>query len=728
MSNTARIANIVRLHASGIVIAAALCGFSGQAMAQEAPSASPKSDDIIVTAQRVNATHVENGGGAGVLGNKSALDLPFNLRSYDETLILNQQPKSLGEVLENDPTIRTSYGYGNASENFIIRGFPLYGDDVGLNGLYGIAPRQLTAPELFESVQVLNGASAFVNGASPGGSGLGGSVNLLLKRAGSEPLNRVTVGYTSDSHFGGSFDVGRRYGDFGVRINGNYQDGDVAINREDRMTQVLGVGLDWSHGPVRVSLDLGYQKVGVDSLRPKLNLYTAEIPKVPKASANYAQDYTYTRMRDFFGVFNFEYDFAPNATLWAKAGARDGKERGIYGTVNVTDALTGDGYGTAASTPLNQNNEAAEIGARVKLGSVVTNEISWGANINWQEFRTAYDFFWGPDFAGKPTNIYNTPQTTLPASSFSGGDLDDPFPITRNKLWSVFAADTIGFWDDRVMVTGGLRLQSLDVKSYAYTDAFDGSYAAGDLTSEYKRDAITPVVGIVVKPAEKISLYANRIEALQQGSTAGSDAVNFGEVLAPYVSTQYEFGGKVQVGPMFAGLSFYQIKKPNAFTDPVTLIYGLHGQQRNRGVEFTLNGEIVHGLRLISGVAVTDAKLTKTSDGTDGNIAKGVPDWTANANLEWDTPFITGLTLTGRVTYTGKQWVDNANTMRLPDWAVFNLGARFVTAAGDVPVTLRLSVDNVANKAYWSSAYDSFGTALLQGQPRTFKASISADF
>src|SRR5215469_2959050 len=118
MSKTAKIAENVRLHASGLVIAAALCGFSGQAMAADAP----KPDDIVVTAQRANATHVENGGGAGVLGNKAAENLPFNLRSFDETLILNQQPRSLGEVLDNDPTVRTTYGYGNAAESFVIRG------------------------------------------------------------------------------------------------------------------------------------------------------------------------------------------------------------------------------------------------------------------------------------------------------------------------------------------------------------------------------------------------------------------------------------------------------------------------------------------------------------------------------------------------------------------------------------------------------------------------------
>lgn len=71
-------------------------------------------DDIIVTAQRSNRTEVIRGGSLGVLGEKDALDVPFSIKSYGETLILNQQPNTLGQLLENDPSVRTTYGFGNA--------------------------------------------------------------------------------------------------------------------------------------------------------------------------------------------------------------------------------------------------------------------------------------------------------------------------------------------------------------------------------------------------------------------------------------------------------------------------------------------------------------------------------------------------------------------------------------------------------------------------------------
>lgn len=710
--------------ASALVIALG----SSPALAQEADA------DIIVTAQRLNQTAVAAEGNLGALGQKKAEDVPFSVRSYNEALILNQQPQTLGQVLENDPTVRTSYGFGNASEQFVIRGFTLFGDDVGMNGLYGITPRQLVAPELFESVQVLNGATAFLNGAAPGGSGIGGSVNLQLKRAGKDALNRVTLGYTSDSHLGGSFDVARRFGadgEFGLRVNGAFRSGDVAIEDEFRRTAVLGAALDWRGERARLSLDLGYQKIEVDGLRPKVTIGTPVIPRVPRASHNYAQPWTYTDMRDIFAIARLEYDIARDVMIYATAGLRDGREEGIYGGITLLDAASGAANGNALYVPRTDNNEAMETGLRARFGGAISHEINIGSNISWQTNRNAFDFLYGAGFAGFATNLYDTPLARIPASAFVGGDLNDPFPVARTRLWSVFASNTIGFLDDRILLTGGLRLQKIKVKSYNY-------YNGGQLDGTYNEDAVTPVAGLVVKPARGVSLFANRIEGLQQGPTAPIDAtlVNSGEVFAPYKSVQYEIGGKVALGGFDASLAFFQIRQPSAYAvsvDPANpggqRVYGLFGTQRNRGVEFTLAGEVTRGLRIIGGFSVIDAELRKTAGGTnDGNKAAGVPDFTANANVEWDTPLLPGLTLTGRLVYTGEQAVDVANTLEIPDWTRVALGARYVFAASGKPVTLRFTVDNVLNERFWASAFDTFSSALLQGQPRSFKASASIDF
>lgn len=707
------------------------------ALAQAEEFTAATGDDIVITAQERNATQVLRQGQVGVLGDKSAADVPFSIKSYNEQLILNQQPQTLGQVLENDPTIRTTYGFGNASEQFIIRGFTLFADDISLNGLYGITPRQLVAPELYGSVQVLNGASAFLNGAAPGGTGFGGNVNLTTKVAGDSPLTRATANYTSSSHFGGSFDVARRFGangEWGVRVNGAFRSGDVSIDDEFRRTGVIGASFDYRGDRARVFLDLAYQRYEVDRLRPTVSLATTTVPRVPGADNNYGQAFTETNLRDIFGTLRAEYDLSDNAMLYASAGAIDTNEDGIYSGITVTNAVTGAGTGGASIIPYERNGESVTGGLRVKLAAGgITNEVNIGGSHIWQVNRTAYDFrYLNAGFQNFATNLYDTPQVPLPTGfSFAGGDLDDPFPISRSRLGSAFASDTLGLFGDRVLITGGLRLQNISTSNYTYAD--------GALDTRYNESAITPVAGLVVKPTEQLSLFFNRIEGLAAGATAPTlaqnpDVTNPGEVFAPFKTRQYEAGGKLFLGRVNLSVAAFQIDQPSAYvmatptaTNANAVTFGYNGQQRNRGIEVSVDGEPVRGLRVIAGGTYTDAKLRRQSGGVnEGNDVAGVPEWLANANVEWDLPF--GATLTGRVVYTGEQWVDTANTLKLDDWTRFDVGARYVLPIAERPVTLRVTVDNVANKRYWASAFGAFGAQLLQGLPRTYKASLSVDF
>ena len=719
-----------------LTIGISLAALTAPACAQDS------AENIIVTAQKLNQTAVLRGGSVGVFGDKAAEDTPFSIKTYNEALILNQQPQTLGQVLENDPSVRTTLGFGIAGELFVIRGFALSGDDVGFGGLYGIAPRQLVAPELAQSVQVLNGSSAFINGAAPGGSGIGGSVNLMPKRAEGRDLNRLTVNYTGPEHIGGAFDISRRFGangEWGVRINGTARRGDVAIDDEFRSSYVLGGAFDYNSGPLRLALDIVYQRVKVQHQRPKLVIGSV-IPAVPGASTNYGQPWQYTTLRDIFGKFRAEYDIADNAMIYAAFGARDGSERGFYQTIRLTDAVTGAATASGSYIPRTDNNEAATVGMRVKLASDLwTHEVNFGGSINWLVNRNAYQFY---DVSPTVTNIYDPVTVPRPnVGTFAGGNIDDPFPITRQKLSSLFVSDTIGLWNDRVLITAGLRLQTIGSKSYAANAS--AAVPAGGLTGQYNRDAVTPVFGVVIKPATGLSLYANRVEGLVPGATAAATAnagsgilpvSNGGDVLPPFVSTQYEVGGKLTLGKVNAGLAIFQIDRDIAIYTPDTarpgyLVYGPFGVQRHRGIELSIDAEPVDGLRLIAGGSFIDAKLRKTQGGVNqGNKPTGVPEYMLNANVEWDLPFVPALTLTGRVVNTGKQAANLTNTLFLPSWTRFDLGVRYVAVVGDSPLTLRAGVDNVANKRYWASAFDSFRPDLQQGAPRTFKASASIDF
>ncbi len=73
----------------------------------------------------------------------------------------------------------------------------------------------------------------------------------------------------------------------------------------------------------------------------------------------------------------------------------------------------------------------------------------------------------------------------------------------------------------------------------------------------------------------------------------------------------------------------------------------------------------MEGVRLIGGLMLLNAVLTKTQGGlTDGWTAPMVPNVEVRVGGEWDTPFVRGLTLNGRVVYTGSQYIDTTSPRR----------------------------------------------------------------
>jgi len=206
---------------------------------------------------------------------------------------------------------------------------------------------------------------------------------------------------------------------------------------------------------------------------------------------------------------------------------------------------------------------------------------------------------------------------------------------------------------------------------------------------------------------------------------APATATNAGQVFKPYRAKQKEVGIKVDLDDAMLTFSAFEITKPSG--QLTNGVYGAESEQRNRGLELNLSGEPVRGLRLLGGVTYLNAELTRTnSAATVGNQPVGVPKFSANLSAEWDTPWVAGLTLTGGMMYTGREYVNQANTQSVPSWTTFDVGARYATKIQGKDVTFRANVVNVTNRAYWSGVA-SYGT-VSQGVPRTLMLSASMDF
>ncbi|WP_159880955.1 TonB-dependent receptor plug domain-containing protein, partial [Raoultella sp. 18111] len=139
------------------------------------------------------------------------MNVPFSTTNYTSELIQNQQALSVADVVMNDASVRTLTSRGGFGDDFQIRGFTVSNSDISMNGLFGLAPSTRVPLEMIERVEVLKGPGALANGVGPNGS-IGGSINVVTKRASDIPLTRVTGTYMGKAQFGTHIDVGRRFG------------------------------------------------------------------------------------------------------------------------------------------------------------------------------------------------------------------------------------------------------------------------------------------------------------------------------------------------------------------------------------------------------------------------------------------------------------------------------------------------------------------------------------
>lgn len=647
----------------------------------------------------------------GMLGNLDVMAVPFNVGSYTAQAIADQQAVTVADVLARDPAVRATGQAGGILDAFFIRGFPIgegNAGEIALDGQYGVAPNYRVFADYAERVEVVKGPAALLYGMSPN-SGIGGVVNVVPKRALDADLSRVSVDFASAAQAGAHVDVSRRLGAarrFGVRINASRQQGDTPPDRQRRQAGVGALALDYQGERLRVTLDALAQVERFDApSRPFLAAPGVAVPAAPPGRRNVTQPWEWARLEDRSLLLRAEYDVSDTLTVFANAGGARSKVARLFGTPTLLN-----GAGDTRVTPENFRLAAARAtfdgGLRTAFDLAGTRHT---VTVQASRYRDALD---RASVAG--TAVLSNLYAPVPALR---QDVAAPAFVPRiseTRLTGVAVADTMTALDERLLLTLGLRRQQVESENFN---------AAGARTALYDRRASTPMLGAAFRPWRHVSLYANHIEGLGKGDTAPPTAANVGEIFAPYRSKQNEVGVKVERGTLAATLSAFRITKPSG--QLTGAVYAVDGEQRNQGLELAVFGQAARGLRLTGGATWIDASLTRTnSAATLGKRPAGVPAAQANVAAEWDTP-LPGLTLTGSVPYTGSQYVNQANTQRIPHWTRVDAGARYRLTIAGRETTLRASVVNAADRRYWSGVA-SYG-AFVQGAPRTVLLSAAID-
>lgn len=674
--------------------------------------------------QRFAGGQVASKARLGMLGTMDVMDTPFNITSYTAELIENQQARGLMDVLENDPSVRASAPIDSESDIVMVRGFELFGREVLINGMGGLADNRAQVLEAVDRVEVLKGPSALINSISPWGASTGGAINYVLKRAEDEPTARFTGSFASESQIGGHLDLGQRFGEnkqYGIRVNGAYRDGKGAIDRTSNAIGSAAVALDYRGEKLRLALDLGHQEKtlmgGVGASRIGGSV---PIPRVPKATTNFKQPWESYDSDNTYGALTAQYAINPDWNVTATYGGSVSNEAYLLTIHSIRD-IKGTLTGTAYWIPARATNTSAEAVLRgsVETGPVKHKLVFAGAASESKRGQTTVAV--GADV---PSNLYAPVFYPFRDGAGLSTDVD---MLNHYKRSSLAVSDTMSLLDERLFVMLGARKQKID--NLAYAPAAGGNLR---LTNRYARDKVTPAAGVVVKLAKNFSWYGNYIESLYPGAQPSTYYANAGQVFEPFPSKQYETGVKYQRGGLGLTASAYQISLPNGVEIESATAGGrptlaMDGEQRNRGLELNVFGEVTRDVRLLGGVALIDARLTKTQGGlTDGRRPRGVPRQNVNLGAEWDVPALAGLTVTARAVYTSEQSIDTSNNpaRAIPSWTRYDMGARYGFKVNGKAMTVRATVDNLTNRDYWSSA--SRGVLVI-GAPRSVRLSFSVD-
>ncbi len=246
-------------------------------------------------------------------------------------------------------------------------------------------------------------------------------------------------------------------------------------------------------------------------------------------------------------------------------------------------------------------------------------------------------------------------------------------------------------------------------------------------TSEQDDQAFSPRVGIVYQPIQPVSLYASYSRAFNP-ATPGTILAS-GAAAEPERGTQYEAGIKTEFlqGRLSSTLAFYELTRSNVLTpsptDPFASVQT--GEQRSRGVELDVAGEILPGWRVIASYAYTDAKITQDNRYDIGNRLVNVPKNSASlwTTYEVQKGGLQGLGFGVGLRYVGEREGDLENSFELPsyfrtDAAIFYKRNNFRAA---------LNVNNLFDTEYFEAAQNG-RAGVFPGAPLTVIGTIGFEF
>ncbi|MEH2291111.1 TonB-dependent siderophore receptor [Nostoc sp.] len=591
-------------------------------------------------------------------------DIPFSIQVVPQEIIRDQQVTRIEEALRNVSGVTYQGSASNrAGADFSIRGFtdaPILRDGFRR---YGVVQAPLEVANL-ERIEVLKGPASILYGAiEPGGL-----INAVSKQPLSQPFYETELQVGSRGFVRPRFDFSGPLSTDGkvlYRLNGLYQRLDSFSNfdQEDRRIFIAPT-LTWK---IDDRTDLGISLEYLDNNRPA----DFGIPASGNRIADVPRDRIATEPSDavtneYINVgYNLEHRFSQN---WKFRNAfRYSSYDYNFNVVALPlsfDEATDTVNRFLASQEGQDDNYTLQANV---VGEFATGSINHTLLFGADYIHSATNTFTVLDFTPQALNLFNPVygvakprEDTLPP--FGGTD-------TTSNRWGFYLQDQISLFEN-LKLLAGIRYDTIESK----TVNLPGQVTQPGETTENDH-AFTPRVGILYQPSKAISLYASYSESFTPNTTN----TETGQPLEPERGKGYEFGVKTELldDKVFATLAYFDITKQNvAVTDPNFPLASIaSGEQRSRGVEFDVAGEILPGWKIIANYAYIDAEVaTDTNPELVSNRLYGVPEHSASlwTTYEIRRGNLQGLGVGVGFNYVGERQGDLANSYQADSYFITN--------------------------------------------------------
>ena len=680
----------------------------------EAPAVDPEEEtEIVVTGER-EQYFVPNASSA-TRTDTPILDTPQSIQVIPQQILEDQQIIRVDDALRNVSGVVGRLNAFGASTNLTIRGFTT--DNFTAGAILRDGFRQndnLGTQETanVERIEVIKGPSSVLYGQNDPG----GIINLVTKRPLSDPFYELKFQAGSFGLIRPSIDItGPLTEDRSLRYRLN-----VAYQHEDGFRDFTTDTERFFIAPV-LSWDISERTnfTIVMEYNDEENPFDLGIPAFGDGIADVPRDRIVGEPDDFLNnrslTLGYDLKHQFNNSWVLNHGFRYVTQD--YSVLTVLpfefDETTGDLTRFFADREYHSDDYTIQtnVVGKFKTG-FVQHTLLVGADLNFNRFD---ERFTRVDFETPAVlNIFNPVYGTVPRPDFNSLVPSAPFDTEYDRI-GVFLQDQISLGDSFILV-GSLRYDNID---FRIAEAYDPNGTKSD-------QAWSPRIGLIYKPVQTVSLYANYSQSFKPNS--GRD-VN-GNPLEPEKARGFEVGAKAEFlnGELFVTLAYFDITKQNVATsDPNNLFFSITaGEQRSQGIELDIAGEILPGWNIIANYAYTDARITEDNIIPVGNRLFNAPYHSAGlwTTYEIQQGNLQGLGFGLGINYVGNRFGDLDNTFEVGDYFLTNIALFYKRNNW----RLGLNINNLFDVRYISSTNNSRNYGNAPGAPFSVIGTISVEF